>query len=69
MEEDSTTKKLYKDDICHEVKYDPTNKKGHSYKLYIKPFSHGTAKHWLKFMAKLNIVIHGNGLDEDGPVL
>jgi hypothetical protein len=68
VEKDSMTKQLYEDDICHEVKYDSTNKKSCSYKLYIKPFSHGTgtAEQWLKFMAKLNIVIHGNGLDEDG---
>jgi hypothetical protein len=37
VEEDSMTKSSHEDDICHEVKYDPTNKKSHTYKLYIKP--------------------------------
>ena len=30
VEEDSTTKTSYKDSICHEVKYDPTNKESES---------------------------------------
>jgi hypothetical protein len=55
MEEDSMTKTSYKDSICHEVKYNPANKESESYKLYIKPFSHGTAEQWLKFMDRLNI--------------
>ncbi len=67
VEEDSTTRTSYKDDICHEVKYNPAHKKSQSFKLYIKPFSHSTAKQWLKFMDKLKIVIHSNGLDNDGP--
>ena len=67
VEEDSMTKHHTKIDICHEVKYNPADKKSESYKLYIKPFSHGTAEQWLKFMDKLKIVIHGNGLDNDGP--
>ena len=49
------TKQSYKDNICHEVKYNPANKKSESYKLYIKPFSHGTAEQWLK--------IHGQAQD------
>jgi hypothetical protein len=66
-EEDSTTKTSYEDSICHEVKYNPADKdESESYKLYIKPFSHGIAEQWLKFKEQLNIVIHGNGLDNDG---
>jgi hypothetical protein len=69
VKEDSMTKTSCDNEICHEVKYNPTDKKSQSYKLHIKPFLHGTAKQWLKFMDKLNIVIHGNGLNnEDGPV-
>jgi hypothetical protein len=45
VEEASMTKTPYKDSICHhEVKYDPVNKDSESYKLYIKPFLHGTAE-------------------------
>jgi hypothetical protein len=33
---------------------------------YIQPFSHGTPEQWLKFMEALNIVIRGNGLNENG---
>jgi hypothetical protein len=29
-------------------------------------FSHGTPEQWLKFMENLNVVIRGNGLDENG---
>jgi hypothetical protein len=50
LEEDATTKTSYKDSICHEVKYDPTDKEGDTFKKYIKPFSHGTPEEWLKFM-------------------
>jgi hypothetical protein len=32
VEEDSTTKTSYEDTICHEVKYDPTNKESDQYK-------------------------------------
>jgi hypothetical protein len=67
VEEDSTTKNnFYKDCICHEVKYDPTDKRSYTYKKYIKPFSHGTPEQWLKFMEDLNIFIRGNGLDKNG---
>jgi hypothetical protein len=67
VEEDSTTKNnFYQDSICHEVKYDPTNKKSDTYKKYIKPFSYGTPEQWLKFMEDLNVVICGNGLDKNG---
>ncbi len=63
VEEDSTTKNnFYQGSICHEVKYDPTDKKSDTYKKYIKPFSHGTPEQWLKFMEDLNVIIHGNGL-------
>ncbi len=64
LEEDSTTKG--KDTICHEVKYDPTDKGSDTYKKDMKPFSHGMPKQWLKFMEALNVVICGNGLDENG---
>ena len=37
-----------------------------SYKKYMKPFSHGTPEQWLKFMEALNVVIRGNGLNENG---
>jgi hypothetical protein len=67
VKEDSTTKTSFDHEICHEVKYNPTNKKSQSYKLNIKPFLHGTAVQWLKFMDKLNIVIHANGLNSDCP--
>jgi hypothetical protein len=67
VEEDSTTKTSDKDSICHEVKYNPTNKKTESYKLHIKPFSHGTPEQWLKLMVDLNIIIRGNGLDNNSP--
>jgi hypothetical protein len=67
VEEDSTSKNnLYQDSICHEVKYDPTDKKSEPYKKYVKPFSHGTPEQWLKFMEDLNIVICGNGLKKNG---
>ncbi len=66
VEEDSTTKNnFYQDSICHEVKYNPTDKKSDAYKKYIKPFSHGTPEQWLKFMEDLNIIIRGNGLDKN----
>ena len=29
-------------------------------------FSHGMPEQWLKFMENLNVVIRGNGLDENG---
>jgi hypothetical protein len=32
----------------------------------MKPFSHGMPEQWLKFMEALNVVIRGNGLDENG---
>jgi hypothetical protein len=64
VEEDSTIKG--KDTICHKVKYDPTDKGSDSYKKYMKPFSHGMPEQWLKFMEALNVVIRGNGLDENG---
>jgi hypothetical protein len=67
VEEDSTTKNnFYQDSICHEVKYDPTNKMSNTYKKYIKPFSHGTPEQWLKFMEDLNVIIRGNSLDKNG---
>jgi hypothetical protein len=66
MEEDSMTKTSYEDSICHEVKYNPTNKESESYKLYIKPFSHGTPEQWLKFMEDLNLIICGNRLNNNG---
>jgi hypothetical protein len=67
VEEDSTTKNnFYQDSVCHEVRYDPTDKKSDTYKKYIKPFSYGTPEQWLKFMEDLNVVIHGNGLDKNG---
>jgi hypothetical protein len=67
VEEDSMTKTSYEDSICHEVKYNPADKNSESYKLYIKPFLHGMAEQWLKFMDRLNLVIHGIGLDNDCP--
>jgi hypothetical protein len=68
VEEDSTTKNnFYQDSICHEVKYDRTDKKSDTYKKYIKPFSYGTPEQWLKFMEYLNVIIRGNGLDKNGP--
>jgi hypothetical protein len=65
VEEDSMTKTSYEDSICHEAKCNPADKESNSYKLYIKPFPHGTAEQWLKFMDKLNIVIEGNGLNNE----
>jgi hypothetical protein len=65
VEEDSTTKASYEDSICHEVKYDPTNKESDTYKKYIKPFFHGTSEQWLKFMEDLNVIIRGDGLDDN----
>jgi hypothetical protein len=64
VEEDSMTKK--EDTVCHEVKYDPDDKGSDMYKKYMMPFSHGTPEQCLKFMEVLNIVIHGNGLNENG---
>jgi hypothetical protein len=66
VEEDAMTKNFYEDNICYEIKYDPTNKKSATYKKYIKPFSHCTPEQWLKFMEALNIVNRSNGLDENG---
>jgi hypothetical protein len=40
VEQSSTTKS--DDSICHEVKYDPTDKASESYKMYMTAFSHGT---------------------------
>jgi hypothetical protein len=34
--------------------------------MYMTAFSHGTPEQWLKFMENLNVVIRGNGLDENG---
>jgi hypothetical protein len=49
------------------VKYNPSDKDNKTYKLYIKPFVHGMAEQWLKFMEDLNVVIRGNGLlDNNG---
>jgi hypothetical protein len=62
--EDSTIKN--EDSICHEVKYNPTNKGSESNKKYMKPFSHSMPEQWLKFLENLNVVICGNGLDENG---
>jgi hypothetical protein len=56
------------DTICHEAKYDPTDKGSDTYKKYMKPFSHGMPEQWLKFMEALNVVIRGNGLNENGCV-
>jgi hypothetical protein len=64
VEEDSTSKS--EDTICYEVKYDPTDKGSDTYKKYMELFSHGTPEQWLKFMEALNVVIRGNGLDENG---
>jgi hypothetical protein len=64
VEQPSTTKN--DDSICHEVKYDPTNKASESYKMYMTAFSHGTPEQWLKFMENLNVAIRGNGLNENG---
>jgi hypothetical protein len=66
VEEDSMIKG--ENIICHEVKYDPTDKGSDSYKKYMKPFSHGMPEQWLKFMEALNVVIRGNGLDDNGCV-
>jgi hypothetical protein len=69
VEEDSTTKNnFYQDSICHEVRYNPTDKKSDTYKKYIKPYSYGTPEQWLKFMEDLNLIIHGNGLHKIGSV-
>jgi hypothetical protein len=67
VEEDSTTKIVYEEHVCHEVKYDPSDEDSESYKKYMKPFSYGTAKQWLKFMKDLNVVICDNGLNNNGP--
>jgi hypothetical protein len=64
VEQPSTTKN--DESICHEVKYNPADKASESYKIYMTAFSHGMPEQWLKFMEKLNVVIHGNGLDENG---
>jgi hypothetical protein len=63
VEEDSMTKN--ENSICHEVKYDPTDKESESYKKYMMPFSHCMPEQWLKFMENHNVVICGNGLDEN----
>jgi hypothetical protein len=60
VEEDSMTKTSYEDTICHEVKYNPTDKGNNTHEKYIKPFSHGTPEQWLKFMEVLNVIIRGN---------
>jgi hypothetical protein len=62
--EDSMTKN--EDSICRKVKYDPTDKESELYKKYMMPFSHGMPEQWLKFMENLNMVIRGNGLNENG---
>jgi hypothetical protein len=67
VEEHSTTKITYKEHVCHEVKYDPSDKDSDLYKKYMKPFSYGAAQQWLEFMDDLNMVIPGNGLDNNGP--
>jgi hypothetical protein len=64
VEEPSTTKN--DDSICHEVKYDPADKASESYKKYMTAFSHGMPEQWLKFIVNLDVVIRGNGLDENG---
>jgi hypothetical protein len=64
VEQSSTIKN--DDSICHEVKYNPTDKASELYKMYMTAFSHGMPEQWLKFMENLNVVITGNGLDENG---
>ncbi len=64
LEQPSMTKN--DDSICHEVKYDPADKASELYKMYMTAFSHRTPEQWLKFMENLNVVIRGNGLDENG---
>jgi hypothetical protein len=66
VEEPSMTKN--DDSICHEVKYDPADKASESYKKYMTAFSHGMPEQWLKFIVNLNVVIRGNGLNENGCV-
>jgi len=44
-----------------------SKKKSGTYKVYLEPFGSGTPEQWLKFKAKLNIVITGNGLTEGSP--
>jgi len=64
-----TNGQSHKDVTIHEVKYDPSKSKEKSgtYKVYLEPFGSGMPEQWLKFKAKLNIIITGNGLAEDGP--
>jgi hypothetical protein len=64
VDENSTTKN--EDTICHKVKHDPADKGSDMYKKYMKPFSHGMPEQWLKFKEAHNVVIRGNGLNENG---
>ena len=65
-QETSTNDQSHADATIHEVKYNPSVKKSGTYKVYIVPFNFGTAEQWLKFQSKLNLVITGQGLVDDG---
>jgi hypothetical protein len=60
------TTQSYKDAIAHIVKFNPSKRKSGTYKIYLKPFDSGMPEQWLKFMAKLKIIISSNGLMKDG---
>ena len=62
-----TTGQSHADATIHEVKYNPSEKKSGTYKVYITPFAFGDAEQWLQFKSKLDLVINGQGLLEDGP--
>jgi len=62
-----TTGQSHADATIHEVKYNPSEKKSGTYKVYIAPFAFGDAEQWLQFKSKLDLVINGQGLLEDGP--
>ena len=66
VEEDAMTKN--KDTICHKVKHNPAENGSDTYRKHMKPFTHGMPEQWLKLMEALNIVICGNGLNENGHV-
>ena len=53
--------------MVHEVQYNPANADSQTNKINLSPFDTGSVEQWLKFLAKLKLIITRNGLTT-GPV-
>ena len=56
-----------RDATVHEVHYDLADAGLQTYEVHLKPFDTGSPEQWLKFRAKLDLIMTGNGLTT-GPV-